>query len=144
MQPPAGQESRAAPTPSPRGTGSASSRTGSYGACSAISRREVPRRLQPPKRRTIGVRVPDHAVVRALLDALGEPILSTTLSLPGDDAPMNDPRVIHERLGSRLDAVVDAGACAAEPTTVVDLAGDVPVVTRIGRGDPARLGLSIE
>jgi tRNA threonylcarbamoyl adenosine modification protein (Sua5/YciO/YrdC/YwlC family) len=106
--------------------------------------REVPRRLQPPKRRTIGARVPDHAVVRALLDALGEPILSATLSLQGDEAPMNDARIIHERLGSRLDAVIDAGACAAEPTTVVDLAGDEPVVTRIGRGDPARLGLSIE
>lgn len=106
--------------------------------------REVPRRLQHPKRRTIGVRVPDHPVVRALLDALAAPILSATLTLPGDDAPMNDAQAIRERLGRRVDAVIDAGACPAAPTTVVDLAGESPVITRFGRGDPARLGLSIE
>jgi tRNA threonylcarbamoyl adenosine modification protein (Sua5/YciO/YrdC/YwlC family) len=106
--------------------------------------REVPRRLQHPKRRTIGVRVPEHPVVRALLEALGEPILSATLTPAGDDEPMNDAQAIRERLGGQLDAVIDAGACPAEPTTLVDLAGDTPVITRIGRGDPARLGLSIE
>jgi tRNA threonylcarbamoyl adenosine modification protein (Sua5/YciO/YrdC/YwlC family) len=103
--------------------------------------REVPRRLQHPKRSTVGLRVPEHPVVRALLDELGEPILSSTLMLPGDSAPLNDAEEIRDRLGKRLDAVLDAGACPAEPTTVVDLAVDPPVVTRRGRGDPARLGL---
>lgn len=104
--------------------------------------REVPRRLQHPKRSTVGVRVPEHPVVRSLLDELGEPILSSTLLLPGDAQPLNDADAIRERLGSRLDAVLDAGPCAAEPTTVVDLAVDPPQVTRLGRGDPARLGLA--
>lgn len=104
--------------------------------------REVPRRLQHPKRSTVGVRVPEHPVVRALLDELGEPILSSTLLLPGDVLPLNDAEEIRDRLGKRLDAVLDAGACPAEPTTVVDLAVDPPQVTRRGRGDPARLGLA--
>ena len=104
--------------------------------------REVPRRLQHPKRRTIGLRVPEHPVVMALLDALGEPILSSTLLLPGDDRPLNDAAAIRERLETALDAIVDGGACPAEPTTVVDLASDPPVITRLGRGDPARLGLA--
>lgn len=104
--------------------------------------REVPRRLQHPRRSTVGVRVPDHAVVMALLGELGEPILSSTLILPGDDRPLNDAGEIRERLEKRLDAIVDAGACPAEPTTVVDLAGEPPTITRIGRGDPARFGLS--
>jgi tRNA threonylcarbamoyl adenosine modification protein (Sua5/YciO/YrdC/YwlC family) len=104
--------------------------------------REVPRRLQHPRRSTVGVRVPDHAVVMALLGELGEPILSSTLILPGDDRPLNDAGEIRERLEKRLDAIVDAGACPAEPTTVVDLAGEPPAITRIGRGDPARFGLS--
>jgi len=103
--------------------------------------REVPRRLQHPKRSTVGLRVPEHPVVRALLDELGEPILSSTLMLPGDTAPLNDPEEIRERLGKRIDAILDAGACAAEPTTVVDLGVDPPAVTRVGRGDPQRLGL---
>lgn len=103
--------------------------------------REVPRRLQHPKRRTIGVRVPDHLVVIALLAELGEPILSSTLLLPGDDRPLNDATEIRERLEGPLDAIVDGGACPAEPTTVVDLASDPPVITRRGRGDPERLGL---
>ena len=106
--------------------------------------REVPRRLQHPKRRTIGVRVPEHPVVRALLEALGEPILSATLTLPGEEEPLNEAQAIRERLEGRLDAIIDAGACPGEPTTVVDLAGEHPVITRIGRGDPAKLGLAIE
>ena len=103
--------------------------------------REVPRRLQHPKRRTVGLRVPEHPVVMALLAALGEPILSSTLMLPGDDRPLNDAAAIRERLETELDAIVDGGACPAEPTTVVDLASDPPAITRLGRGDPARLGL---
>jgi tRNA threonylcarbamoyl adenosine modification protein (Sua5/YciO/YrdC/YwlC family) len=105
--------------------------------------REVPRRLQHPKRSTVGVRVPEHRVVQMLLDELGEPILSSTLLVPGDALPLNDANAIRERLGNKLDAVLDAGACPAEPTTVVDLAVDPPQVTRVGRGDPARLGLSV-
>ena len=104
--------------------------------------REVPRRLQHPKRRTIGLRVPDHPVAIALLAELGEPILSSTLLLPGDDHPLNDATTIRERLEGRLDAIVDGGACPAQPTTVVDLASEPPVITRIGRGDLARLGLA--
>ena len=103
--------------------------------------REVPKRLIHPKRSTVGVRVPEHPVVHALLTELEAPILSSTLLLPGDDAPLNDPEVIRERLEKRLDAILDAGACPAEPTSVIDLAVDPPVVVRRGRGDPARMGL---
>ena len=103
--------------------------------------REVPRRLQHPRRRTIGLRVPAHPVVTALLEELGAPILSSTLLLPGDDRPLNDATTIHERIGKSIDAIVDAGACPAEPTTVVDLASDPPQITRLGRGDPQKLGL---
>ena len=106
--------------------------------------REVPRRLQHPKRSTVGVRVPEHPVVRALLTELEAPILSSTLMLPGDEAPLNDPEAIRERVGKRVDAILDAGACPAEPTTVLDLAVDPPVVVRRGRGDPARVGLPAE
>lgn len=104
--------------------------------------REVPRRLQHPRRRTVGLRVPEHAVVAALLTELGEPILSSTLLLPGDQRPLNDAANIRARLEHVLDAIVDAGPCSAEPTTVVDLASEPPLVTRLGRGDPARLGLA--
>jgi tRNA threonylcarbamoyl adenosine modification protein (Sua5/YciO/YrdC/YwlC family) len=103
--------------------------------------REVPRRLQHPKRRTIGLRVPAHPVVAALLAELGAPILSSTLLLPGDEQPLNDASVIQERIGKSLDAIVDAGPCPAEPTTVVDLASEPPQITRLGRGDPHKLGL---
>lgn len=106
--------------------------------------REVPRRLQHPKRSTVGVRVPEHPVVRALLDELGEPILSSTLILPGDTEPLNDAGAIRDRAGRQLDAILDAGACPAAPTTVVDLATDPPQVRRRGRGDPARLGLAAD
>jgi len=104
--------------------------------------REVPRRLLHPKRSTIGLRVPDHPVVSALLRELGEPILSSTLILAGDSAPLNDPEVIRERLESRIDGVIDAGPCVAEPTTIVDLAVEPAVIVRQGRGDAARLGLT--
>jgi tRNA threonylcarbamoyl adenosine modification protein (Sua5/YciO/YrdC/YwlC family) len=103
--------------------------------------REVPRRLQHPKRSTVGVRVPDHPVVQALLAELGEPILSSTLILPGSVEPLNDAGQIRETLGSVLDLVIDAGACPASPTTVVDLAVEPPVIVRLGAGDPSRLGL---
>ena len=103
--------------------------------------REVPRRLQHPKRSTVGVRVPEHTVVQALLAELGEPILSSTLILPGSSEPLNDAETIRDALGAVLDLVIDAGACTAAPTTVVDLATEPAVVVRLGAGDPARLGL---
>ncbi len=103
--------------------------------------REVPRRLLHPKRNTIGLRVPDHAVVTALLTELDEPILSMTLSLPEHDAPLNDPVEIRERLEKRVDVILDAGACGLMPSTVIDLTGAVPEVVRRGRGDPRQLGL---
>lgn len=103
--------------------------------------REVPRRLQHPKRSTIGLRVPDHAVTLALLEELNEPLLSMTLLLPGDEAPLNEAWEIRERLEKQVDLVIDAGACDAQPTTVVDLTGETPVLVRRGKGDPARLGL---
>jgi len=104
--------------------------------------REVPRRLKHPRRRTIGVRVPDHAVVRALLSELGEPILSSTLIPPGATEPLNDPAAIRAQFEHALELIIDSGACHLEPTTVVDLATDPPRVARRGRGDPARLGLA--
>jgi len=104
--------------------------------------REVPRRLQDPKRNTVGLRVPDHPVVHALLAELGEPILSTTLILPGSEAPLNDPEIIRDRLETMIDVVIDAGPCAAVPTTVVDLATEPGTIVRLGGGDPARLGLA--
>jgi tRNA threonylcarbamoyl adenosine modification protein (Sua5/YciO/YrdC/YwlC family) len=96
--------------------------------------REVPRRLMHPKRRTIGVRVPDHPVAQALLAELNEPLLSATLILPGDDGPLNDPGEIRSRLERQIDLVLDAGACGTVPTTVVDLTGPTPEVVRAGRG----------
>ncbi len=104
--------------------------------------REVPRRLQHPRRSTIGVRVPDHAVAQALLQELGEPILSSTLMLPGSTEPLNDAATIREEAGDALDLVIDAGACTAEPTTIVDLTVDPPAIVRLGAGDPARLGIA--
>jgi tRNA threonylcarbamoyl adenosine modification protein (Sua5/YciO/YrdC/YwlC family) len=96
--------------------------------------REVPRRLLHPRRRTIGVRIPAHAVVRALLGELGEPLLSSTLLLPGDAAPLNDADEIRDRLARRVDLILDSGSCGVVPTTVVDLTADVPVITRQGKG----------
>jgi len=103
--------------------------------------KEVPRRLSHPSRRTIGLRVPDHKVLQELLALFGEPLLATTLILPGDTEPLNDATEIRKRLQKSLQAVVDAGACAMAPTTVVDLSGDEPVLVRQGRGDLAQLGL---
>jgi len=103
--------------------------------------KETPRRLQHEKRRTIGIRVPDHEVPRLLLAELGEPIMSSTLLLPGDDMPMTDGREIRNRLEHQVDCVLDGGHCGIEPTTVVDLAVSPPAVTRIGRGDLSTLGL---
>lgn len=103
--------------------------------------REVPKRLQHPSRRTIGLRVPDHRVLLALLEELGEPLISSTLQLPGDELPLNDADDIVERIGKRVDLVIDAGSCGLEPTTVVNLTGEVPVVTRKGKGSVRALGL---
>lgn len=97
--------------------------------------REVPKRLQNPKRRTIGMRVPDHPLVRAVLDELGEPIMSSTLTLPGEDMPLTDPLDIEERIGHQIDAIVDAGPTGIEPTSVIDLTGGAAEVLRVGRGD---------
>jgi tRNA threonylcarbamoyl adenosine modification protein (Sua5/YciO/YrdC/YwlC family) len=102
--------------------------------------KEVPRRLQHPRRKTIGVRVPDHEVVMALLKELQEPLLSSTLLLRGDDYPLNDVDAIRERLDRRVDLVLDAGPCGLESSTVVDLTGDVPVVVRRGKGPTAGHG----
>ena len=103
--------------------------------------RETPRRLQHEKRRTIGIRVPDHEVPRLMLAELGEPIMSSTLMLPGDDLPLNDGTEIEARLVNQVDALLDGGSCGLEPTTVVDLATWPPVVLRQGRGSLAPFGL---
>jgi tRNA threonylcarbamoyl adenosine modification protein (Sua5/YciO/YrdC/YwlC family) len=99
--------------------------------------RDVPRRLQNPKRRTIGIRVPDHPVPAAILAALGEPIMSSTLLLPGDDIPLTDAEEIYARLRGRVDLVIDGGNCGVEPTSVIDLTGGSPLVLREGRGKVA-------
>ena len=102
--------------------------------------KEVPRRMQHPRRKTIGVRVPDHEVVIALLKELREPLVSSTLKLRGDDYPMNEVDAIRERLDRRVDLVLDAGPCGLDPSTVVDLTADVPVVIRKGKGPTAGYG----
>jgi tRNA threonylcarbamoyl adenosine modification protein (Sua5/YciO/YrdC/YwlC family) len=99
---------------------------------------EVPKRLMHPKKRTVGVRIPDHQVVRALLEGLGEPLLSSTLLMPGSESPMTDGWQIKEELDHWLDAVIDSGETGSEPTTVVDFSDGAPVVARVGAGDPAR------
>jgi len=104
--------------------------------------KEVPRRLSHPARKTIGVRVPDHAVPLALLAELGQPMISATLQMPGDDEPMNDPAEIRARLEKQLDLVVDGGPAPAQPTTVIDLSSGEPELVRLGRGDVERFGLS--
>ena len=103
--------------------------------------KEVPRRLSHPSRRTIGLRVPGHAVTQALLELLGQPLLATTLIAPGDATPMNDPRAIRDRFEKLIQVVVDAGACPMQPTTVVDLTQDPAALVRQGRGDARLLGL---
>ena len=98
--------------------------------------RDTPKRLQNPKRRTIGIRVPDHPVPQLLLRELDEPIMSSTLLLPGEDLPLTDAREIRERLEHAVDVVLDGGNCGLEPTTVIDLVADSPAIVRKGRGDP--------
>ena len=105
----------------------------------------MPRRVSHPSRKTIGLRVPDHEALRSLLELHGAPLLATTLILPGDDGPLNDPEDIRDRLQHDLAGVIDAGACALEPTTVIDLTpmgtGGDPEVLRQGQGELGRLGL---
>ncbi len=105
--------------------------------------REVPKRLQHPKRSTIGIRVPDHPVALALLDELGEPMLSSTLILPDEEWPPNDAELIREILEKKVDAVIDGGLIGVDFTTVIDLSGDVPVLLRQGKGDAAPFGISL-
>ncbi|BFM11379.1 L-threonylcarbamoyladenylate synthase [Simiduia litorea] len=96
---------------------------------------EVPRRLLHPKRKTIGLRVPDNAIALALLEEMGEPLMSVTLHMPGDEYPMTDPYDIRDGLQHQLDLVIDGGYCGLEVTTVIDLTGDVPALVRQGIGD---------
>lgn len=105
------------------------------------ARRELPRRLLHARGKTIGVRIPSHPVARALLAELGEPMLSATLHLPQDAAPLSDPQDIRTRLEHELDLVIDAGSCGVEPTTVVDLTSDEITVLRQGLGELSRIGL---
>ena len=102
--------------------------------------RELPRRLAHPKRATIGVRVPEHTATRALLTELNEPLLSSTLMLPGDDDPLNDAEEIRKRLNHQLDLILDGGACGIEPTTVIDLSEEQPILIRRGKGEVASFG----
>lgn len=108
-----------------------------------LATKEVPRRLSHPSRKTIGLRVPEHAITLALLEALGEPLIATTLILPPDDEPLNEPEEIRNRLEKQIDLVVDGGACSREPSTVIDLTGDEPVLVRAGRGSLEPFGLTI-
>lgn len=101
--------------------------------------KEVPKRLQNPKRKTIGIRIPDNAVAHAFLDELNEPLMSSTLILPGEDLPMTDPYQIRVYLEHDVDLIIDSGFCGHEPTTVVDLTGDRPEILRQGKGDTAWL-----
>ncbi len=102
--------------------------------------KQVPRRVQHPRRKTIGIRVPDNVILQALLTELREPLMSTTLQLPGDDEPLNDPYEVRQLLEKLVDLIIDGAFGELEPTTVVDLVDDVPRVVRVGRGDVARLG----
>ncbi|MDK2797080.1 MAG: hypothetical protein PWQ19_630 [Tepidiphilus sp.] len=97
---------------------------------------DLPRRILHPKRRTIGLRVPQHRVVQAILEALGEPLLSTSLILPGEEDPLPDAEAVSERIGKLIDVIVDTGETCRELTTVVDLTGETPRIVRVGAGDP--------
>ena len=101
--------------------------------------KQVPRRLMNEKRKTIGIRIPDNRIALALLDELGEPLMSSTLILPGDEMPLTDPYDMRQALEHDVDLVIDGGYCGIEPTTVVDLEGDVPEVVRAGKGDASAL-----
>ena len=103
--------------------------------------KELPRRLLHPKRKTIGLRIPEHPVVGGLLEELGEPILTSTLILPDDDEPLTDADDIRDRLGKLIDLVIDGGPCPGEATTVIDLTGGSPELVREGKGDLAPFGL---
>lgn len=103
--------------------------------------KEVPRRLSHPSRKTIGLRVPQHRIVQCLLEELGQPLLGATLTLPGDEDSLTDADTIRERLEKLVDLIIDGGVCAHGPSTVIDLTGPEPEVVRVGRGDPALLGL---
>jgi tRNA threonylcarbamoyl adenosine modification protein (Sua5/YciO/YrdC/YwlC family) len=103
--------------------------------------KEVPRRLSHPSRKTIGIRVPENAILLALLEELGEPLIGTTLQLPGDDQMLSDPDEVRERLDRQIELVIDGGAGTLEPTTIVDLTGPDAELVREGRGDPAAFGL---
>lgn len=102
--------------------------------------RELPRRLAHPKRATVGVRVPEHPVTHALLTELSEPLLSSTLMLPGEAEPLNDAETIRKKLEHQLDLILDGGTCGVEPTTVIDLSGDAPILIRHGKGDISSFG----
>ncbi len=102
--------------------------------------KQVPRRVQHPKRKTIGIRVPGNAILQALLTELGEPLMSTTLKLPGDEQPLNDPYEVRQALEKQVDLIIDGAFGDLEPTTVVDLVDDVPRVVRLGKGDALALG----
>ena len=104
--------------------------------------RELPRRLAHPKRATVGVRVPEHPVTHALLTELNEPLLSSTLIMPGDENPLNDAEEIRNRLEHDVDLILDGGACGIEPTTVIDLSGPEPILVRKGKGDTADMGFT--
>lgn len=103
--------------------------------------KEVPRRLSHPSRKTISLRVPENAIARALLEELGQPLLCTTLILPGDSDALNDPEEVRSRLERQIELVIDGGACSMEPTTVIDLTSDEPVLVRQGRGSASIFGL---
>ena len=120
-------------------------RAGAVGGYAFIlpATREVPRRLLHERRKTIGIRLPVHRVVRALLDELGEPLLSSSLILPGEDEPMTDTDEIRSRLEHQVDLVIDAGPCGGIPSTIVDLTGPVPVITREGVGPAELLGVPV-
>ena len=104
--------------------------------------RELPRRLAHPKRATVGVRVPEHPVTHALLSELNEPLLSSTLMLPGEENPLNDAEEIRARLEHQVDLILDGGACGIEPTTVIDLSDAEPILVRRGKGDVASFGFA--
>lgn len=103
--------------------------------------KELPRRVMHPKRKTIGLRIPDHPVALALLEELGEPLLTTTLQLPGDEFPLTEGWEIQDRLEDQLELILDGGPCGTEPTTVIDLTGSAPELVRAGRGSLALFGL---
>jgi len=96
---------------------------------------EVPRRLQHPKRKTIGIRIPENKIVQALLSELGEPIMSVTLILPGQNLPISDPDTIEEGLANQVDLIIDGGPCGLEPTTVIEFTDQNPIIARAGKGD---------